>query len=357
MAGPKLPDINSIISAGFNPRTGLPYKFGGNPETLKQDILKLLRVVDQQDAVNRFVWYNLPDGLDGELIERILYYKGQGAMVFHKPTEKFYFLPYCLNGTIDCYGRYTGISVLPFNGSTEEKKQDKLFGNQVFKPRYAMLLDDTTEDDFVSSAVLLHDYTKQISQTTIPRQLLNDPLLAVMAECVPFMRTSMLIGTGIKGYRVNDADQAEQVEAASKSVENSALTGKPWISIIGGIEFQDLGNPSNLKGADYMQAMQSLDNLRLSTYGIENGGLFEKQAHLLETEAAINGGSVGLVYQDSLRIRQNFANICNSIWGTSIWVEPSEAVMGGDVNHDGVGYDISDPATQGGEVNGDDSTI
>ena len=39
---------------------------------------------------------------------------------------------------------------------------------------------------------------------------------------------------------------------------------------------------------EYMLAMQSLDNLRLSGYGIDNGGLFEKKAHELQTEADIN---------------------------------------------------------------------
>ena len=62
-----------------------------------------------------------------------------------------------------------------------------------------------------------------------------------------------------------------------------------------------------------MLAMQSLDNLRLSGYGIDNGGLFEKKAHELQSEADINGGPVGLVMQDGLSIRQNFCNIVNSI--------------------------------------------
>ena len=64
---------------------------------------------------------------------------------------------------------------------------------------------------------------------------------------------------------------------------------------------------------DYFLAMQSIDNLRLSGYGIDNGGLFEKKAHELQSEADINGGPVGLVLQDGLSIRQNFCNIVNSI--------------------------------------------
>ena len=124
-------------------------------------------------------------------------------------------------------------------------------------------------------------------------------------------------------------------------MEIAAQTGQGYIPIIGQLDFQDLNDGANLKGADYMQAMQSLDNLRLSTYGLDNGGLFEKKAHMLEQEAALNGGSTGLVYQDGLRIRQEFCDIVNSIWGLGINVAPSESAMGGDVNRDGVGYDIN----------------
>lgn len=50
-----LPNIQPIIAAGINPKTGLPYKLGGNKKTLKEDVKKFLRLVDEQDAVNRYV--------------------------------------------------------------------------------------------------------------------------------------------------------------------------------------------------------------------------------------------------------------------------------------------------------------
>ena len=97
-----------------------------------------------------------------------------------------------------------------------------------------------------------------------------------------------------------------------------------------------------------MLAMQSLDNLRLSGYGIDNGGLFEKKAHELQTEADLNGGPVGLVLQDGLSIRQNFCNIVNSIWGIGIWCEPAENIIGADINGDGVVYDRNDAGQNSG---------
>ena len=116
---------------------------------------------------------------------------------------------------------------------------------------------------------------------------------------------------------------------------------------------QELTDGATLKAEEFMLALQSLDNFRLSTYGIDNGGLFQKKAHELQSEADINGGPVGLVLQDGLSIRQNFCNIVNSIWGIGIWCEPAENIMGMDQNGDGAIYDRNEAGeNSGADVNG-----
>ena len=223
-------------------------------------------------------------------------------------------MPYALDGTIDFYGRYNTIHPVPMTSGTEDKgnkAQAQYLAEKKLKCVYG--IDVEGKQDVFKSTVLLHDYTKQLSQTIIARVNVNEPLLDVMAECIPFMRTALISSTGINGIRVQDADQQQNVTDAARSVENAALTGKPWIPIIGNIEFQELTNGQLGKAEEYMLAMQSLDNLRLSGYGIDNGGLFEKKAHELQSEADLNGGPVGLVLQDGLSIRQNFCNVCNSI--------------------------------------------
>ena len=64
----RLPDLSTFIQAGINPKTGLPLRMGDCGEELKANIKKLLRIMDEQDAINRFVWYNLPIGLNTQLI-------------------------------------------------------------------------------------------------------------------------------------------------------------------------------------------------------------------------------------------------------------------------------------------------
>lgn len=347
---PFLPNLEPLIAAGINPKTGLPMKFSSK-KTLKEDVKKFLRLVDEQDAVNRYVWYNLPANITSQELERMLYYKGQLCFFYDKDLEQFYFMPYALDGTIDFYGRYNTVHPVPMTSGMDDKgskAQAEYLANKKLKCVYGVKVDDVTFEDMTTSCVLLHDYTKQLAQNIIPRAAVNEPLLDVMSDCIPFMRTSLMLGTGVKGVRVQDADQANSVEDANRSMENAALTASPFVPLIGNVDFQELTDGQIAKAEEYMLAMQSLDNLRLSGYGLDNGGLFEKKAHELQSEADINGGPVGLVMQDGTSIRQNFCNIVNSIWRVGMWCEPAQNVMGADIDGDGLMYDRNEAGENGG---------
>lgn len=334
----RLPDLNTLMAAGIDPKTGLPIKMGNANEGFKANNKKLLRILDEQNAVNSFTWYNLPSGLNSRLMERILYYKGQGAFFYMEANDKFYFLPYALDGTIDVYGRFQGITPLPFNGSastTKDGKETPWITGLTKTPVYDIKLTDLTIDDLRDSCVLLKDYTEQISQTNIPRQILQDPLLDVMSDCIPFMRTALLNGTGVRGVRVNDEDEYASVKAASMALDHAALVGDKYVPMVGHVEFQDLTDGSTVKSEEFLLAMQGLDNYRLSLHGLDNGGLFQKKSHMLEAEQNMNAGKASLVLQDRLQNRQDFCDVVNSIWGLGIWCEINETALGIDRDMDG----------------------
>lgn len=305
---------------------------------LKVNIRKQLRIIDEQEAISRFTWYNLPEGLNSRLMERILYYRGQG--MFFKLDDKFYFLPYALDGGIDLYGRFKGLTPLPFNGSTTGADDEPIIKGLVYKPMYdpALPEDYVKEDGTVDiekleealdrSCVIIKDYTEQLSQTNISRQALVDPLLDVMSECIPFMRTNLLNSTGVQGLRVGDASEYARVLAANEQMDRAALDGTRYIPITGQLDFQDLAGGQVAKSEEFMLAMQSLDNYRLGFHGLENGGLFQKKAHLLQSEAELTHSSMGLVMRDALMNRQEACDIINSIWNLGIWCEPSEIITG-----------------------------
>ena len=160
MGKPYLPDVKTITAMGINPKTGLPVKLDGLKRMSKSNIKKVLRIIDEQDAVNRYTWYNLPMNLSSQELERMLYYKGQLAFFYLKDLDEFYFMPFALDGQLDFYGRYKQIHPVPFNSGGSDKKQiatqeavlSEIKLNCVYgvKP-----LDTLKEDDLYNSAVLL----------------------------------------------------------------------------------------------------------------------------------------------------------------------------------------------------------
>ena len=351
--GPVLPDIATILAAGIDPKTGLPLKLGKKSQRdteLKFNARRLLRIQDEQRAVNSFSWYNLPAGISSQELERLLYLKYSLCFFYMKDLNQFFFMPYALDGTIDFYGRFNTIHPVPMTAGNEKEADSKTFKEQasllstmkldVVKD-VVVFANEITEDKLTKSAVILRDYTNQMGQMGEPRYLLNDNLLDLEADCICFMRTNLLIGTGIQGMRVPTADAASQVDIASRYLYDSALVGNPYTAMIGDQQFQELQPSSTLKASEFFLAMQSIDNFLLTTHGIENTGIYEKKAHILESENQVNATNVSLTLQDRLAQRQNFCNIVNSIWGLGIWCEISETVSGIDLNQDGVNYDES----------------
>lgn len=330
----KMYDPSIALQAGIDRKTGLPLKAGLIDSELKRDIKKQLRIKDEATAINRFTWYNLPKGLNARLMERILYYKGQGILFYL--GDKFYFLPYALDGSIDVYGRYMSVTPLPFNGTTGDgKKESPWIQGLSFEPIYDVIdindYIDSSEEEIrqmlEKSCVILRDYSEQISQTNISRQILNDPLLDVMSNYIPFLNTALLNSTGVMGMRVGSEIESSNVYAASNAINKAALNGQKYIPIIGSLDFQEMTGGNVGKSEEFLLAMQSLDNYRLELYGLENGGLFQKKAHMLQDEQDMRSTTVNLIMKDSLECRQDFCTIANSIWGLDIWVEATEVML------------------------------
>lgn len=326
-------DPSLFIQAGIDRKTGLPLKLvTGAPSQLKRGMKHFLRLIDEQDAVNRYEW-TIPEGLDltGQEIERWLYYKGQ--LCLFKLEGKYYLTCYALDGKIDLYGRYNTVHPVPFASGMEYSGEDdpqKKVDDQNYKNQMSLLSQLKLRVIYTNTAkdvkpenccVLLHDYTKQISQNIIARYLINDPLLDVMACTIPYLKTAMIAATGVKGIRVADADQYEQVNIGARDVDNHALTGKIWYPILGNMEFQELTDKSGAKMAEFMETLQSLDNLRRQAYGLDTNGVFQKSSHMLESENEMNASNTALVMEDGLKIRQHFCELAKYVFGLDIQVK------------------------------------
>ncbi len=339
----KIIDISTLIEAGIDPKTGLPIKLTDIDDgNLLVAYTQILKEMDRQDFINKGTWYNLPGDLTGELIERILYYRGQGAFFYMKENDRFYFLPYALAGDIDVYGRYKQITPVAFGGVNEDK---------IWIPglKKNVVLDITKLDykDFDDACVLLKDRSEGLSQRIIDRSTLNDPLIQSMAEILPMCRTNLLANSGIKGMKVNNEGEAQNVKMASRAITKAARSGSPWIPIVGMADFQDLTTNGGLSTEDYLSYFQSLDNLRMKTHGFESGGIFEKKSHMLQDEQAMNSGRSSRILDDTVKARQDFCTTCNILWGLEMWYEPADSSVNADQNMDGTLAESQSPEEQG----------
>ena len=356
-------DKELYLRAGIDPNTRLPTRRGGN---LLEELTRVIRIIDEQDAVNRFEWEGLPTSINGQELERLLYYKGQ--LLFFKFQDKYYFMPYALDGSIDFYARFNRVHPIPMTSGKEEEEKKPSYKNQLsllstlkIMPIYDINeieegIDYSANASSETSAygVIIRDYTNQLSQEIIPRWQLNDCLCRLEAECMCYLNTAMMIGSGISGVRVPDTDSMEAVLEGALGLKQYAINGVAWVPIKGAIDFQELTNGTREGMSDYFLTMQSLDNFRLSTYGLENTGVFEKQSHILNDENQINQQKNQLVKEDSLKIRERFCEIANKLFGLNISVKNSEVMaetLGGEIKPKDSYTRI---ANYGGEDNGNE---
>lgn len=359
---PRLIDPRPYIQAAVDPKTGgrlqSPSSTLGQTSPIKEAFKIALRIKDEQNAVMRYAWYNLPDGLDGELVERMLYYRGQLAFTYIKDLNRFYLLPYTLCAdsdhptSLDAYARFASVKLIPFSSvdqvkvdesslkrkAEEDRKRASLItilSALTFDVKYSVLEGKIEEDDIFKSAVILKDYTSQLAETNISRAKIQDPILDLEAACFAYANTAMINSTGVEGYRVNSEDEEANVAAMNKSIERAALNGEKAIPVVGFQEWQELTGGKIATADEFMVMAQAIDNERLSLYGLENGGLYQKKTYVNDSQTQMNGGSPSDVYHNGLMIRQNFCDIVNSIWGLGIACEAAEFNSGVDLDGDG----------------------
>ena len=296
------------------------------------DIKNILSTMDYLDFVNRGTWYNLPLGLDGDMIERILYTKGKGCFFYLKELEKFYFLPYTSVGNLDVYNRPTKIK--PMKYSTGNEEEQVLIPELIKNVKYEVDLDqEDLMDNFLNSALILMDTTTIYMNTIQPRIYYIESLLNGMSEVLPMARTNLIANSGLQGIKVATEEEGIQIKIASEELVKNSIKGNPWIPLVGQLDFQQLtGSTVNVEG--YLSYFQSLDNFRLKSLGLTSGGIFEKKSHMLQDEMAMNSGKGSRILDDVVKNRQNFCLLANLIWGTNMWYEPSENSINMDIDGD-----------------------
>ena len=327
-------DESLYLQAGINPAAVIPQrrlKNGSDGVDLIIGLKKNLEIQDRQDALTRYKWLNLPKGLTGKLIEQVLYLKGQGA--FCRVGDKFMFLPYTLasensNG-IDCYGRYKSLTFVAMGSTNDNKRERKIFGNQIFDILYecAEKMEKKESRSIYSQyAITLRDYTEKfMGEMITPRWILNDCLIDLEAQVLLFARTASLSKTGVKAFKLESGDQVNDVESMNSTVYYNAIGCKLYTGVVGNIETQELSaNNSAGDVSEFLTLAQAFKNMRKGLYGLKNGGLMLKQSHMLNSEMQRNNGEDKSALDDGLYNRQMACVLFYSVFGHPMWCVVNE---------------------------------
>lgn len=319
----------------MNNLSTIPYMYNpiGVTEPLdKRKLSYLLGKKHQVEFTERFKWKNLPPELNQDLIERIIYYRGKGAL-FKGLDDKYRFLPFTLSGNIDVYGRYISIIPVLFTGQNNEvmnraengkpKRNDKL--DTYFQSDKELTV--CYEKGGEGEAVILTDMTLSISQDNVASVVSITPLIEQLTEILVLINIDLISSAKVFYIVANDEAQKEAIEAEFEGIDAKILNGKRVIVIDGkGTDLQELmGNSNNSKDSNrYFQVYQSFENLRKDILGMPNSGTFMKMSIQTDSEVEQNKSSGSPVLENALRQRKEFCEIVNSVFGLSIDVEVSE---------------------------------
>lgn len=331
-------------------------------------LYRLMVKQDLREYLNRYQWVNVPRGLTANLIERIVYYRFNGLMYYNDAVQKFQFLPYALNKTIDEYGRYTHCNTLPFIGVSEgEAKNGKGIVNYV-KQDIEIVYDDLipaeiTECDMIAiqkewesgsdKGIILNDYSLALSQKQEPRSAMIQPILASMATCTSIINTAMYGCADYNLVRAEDEAEYNALITQLKAINSRILKGQRFGAVHGQFNMESLKTSSTTDLQGLWETFNSLDNFRKSTAGIANSGVFNKKERMLQQEQQLNGSNSDSIYDDGLEQRQRFCDLFNQYYGMNMWCmskqTPTDVEQANDVNGNG-----SDDGTEKMEVETDE---
>jgi hypothetical protein len=292
-----------------------------------------MRVMDGIQAINRFTWSNCPVGLRSALMERVLYYRGQGMFYYDDVLKKFLFLPYALTSEtdqhIDMYGQFQTVKPYTFNGKAENSKKGN--GQRSAKDVYLGLITrvpvyDLEELEMTiatkglewcqnNCCIIIRDYTQQLSEYTEPRSITQEAWIETQAEIPIFFRTAMLKALTPKLLKVSDQGVMDVVLAELQSIEDSIIEGKTIIPVTSMLDVQDIDTATNVDRLveTTLKAYDSIDSVRRAHLGIDTNGAFQKQSGMGEGEQ-LGSDVPNLIKTDALNNRQFGSDMIRKLW-------------------------------------------
>ena len=301
-----------------------------------------IKYIDYQQFLTRFKWNNLPEGMDSELIERILYFSGSAMFFYIKELNRFYFLPYGMSGEntevgIDFYGRFNRLKPYSFNGSTDGGGEKKADGKRITRSDLYLstqIRDNIKDIPMVESeeearkiyengAVICWDMTPQLAYAVDSRNRISQSYVKYIVQILIQTKSALINSSGFNLFSSDTEASTDIMQLQIDAINSDREKGKLSAVVsnaLGKIENLQSNAPSAM--GDFWNSLVSADNLRLKSMGIRNDGLVQKSQYQNIQEQSIDINDAMQVYWNAFMERVKFSAIVNSIWGLGIYPEP-----------------------------------
>lgn len=301
-----------------------------------------IKYIDYQQFLTRFKWNNLPEGMDSELIERILYFSGSAMFFYIKELNRFYFLPYGMSGEntevgVDFYGRFNRLKPYSFNGSTDGGGEKKADGKRITRSDLYLstqIRDNIKDIPMVESeeearkiyengAVICWDMTPQLAYAVDSRNRISQSYVKYIVQILIQTKSALINSNGFNLFATDTEASTDIMQLQIDAINEDREKGK-----LSAVVSKALGNIENLQSnapsamGDFWNSLVSADNLRLKSMGIRNDGLVQKSQYQNIQEQSIDINDAMQVYWNAFMERVKFSAIVNSIWGLGIYPEP-----------------------------------
>ena len=238
-------------------------------------------------ACHMFKWTNLPPGLDGDVLERMLL--DRGAVAFFNAEEGYYILPFTSDGQLDVYGNLMSVRAVPINGIPI---------NQIdYIPR--ILYDNTMREPFNA---YLRSFSERLayiqkSIAIVERQARYPSIVKVNeANKESFARFQTKI------------DEGDPVIFVDDSFDENAMT--VFNTGFQPVLFEALWN-------DYNKVEGEIYNLLGTMFNVEQN----KAAGVGTAETIVNYSGTFALANARLENRQRWCEKLNAEFGIDIWCE------------------------------------
>ena len=267
---------------------------------------------DLNQCCSRFVWENLPNGIQSWQIERMLYFRG--AICGFSFASKFYILPFVQQGGLNPQGLPISVRPITYNGQAVDEKPT------FFGENFTLPIDYQGNENEDYSAVLLYDNVPYSPTNHAPSlYFYNQVLIKDIADTLARVNINVVVSNTKIILQVKDGKQRDVVE---KELWTAFGSDSPFAVVTSPLEANSIQSTSEFNADELFNTIKNYDSIRCFMSGISSKGFgAEKKERLVTGELAGAEEEKDLILDMAYDLRKMFCDQCNKKFGLNMSVK------------------------------------